>query len=215
MNSSFTFGRDIAADAPVADPLDLLDSWLERVDRTGCDPAAGAEGGGGTMALTALATVDTGGAPRVRHVLLSSYDRGRLHFHTDTRSEKAAELAANPRAAATLVWPDAVRQLSVTGTMVKEQEAERRSAYARRSRHLQLLAWLNESDLAQRPEAERKRAWAQFDAAHPTLEPPPTWIGYALVAERIVFWRGADDGPSQRISCQRTGPSWAVERLPG
>lgn len=212
MNPLSTFGDDIEVDAAVANPLDLLDRWLARVDRTGSEPVAGQHG---TTPLMALATVGTDGSPRVRHVLLSSYDRGRLHFHTDNRSEKAGELASNPRAAATLVWPEAVRQLSLTGTVAAETEAEQLSAYARRSRYLQLLAWLNDDALAQQDEAVRERIWAEYDAAHPTLEPPPTWVGYALVAERIVFWRGGSDGPSQRLSCQRTDDGWSVERLPG
>ncbi len=212
MNPTSTFGGDVAADAAVAEPLDLLDRWLARVDPTGSELEGGDHG---TTPLMALATLGADGFPRVRHVLLSSYDRGRLHFHSDTRSEKAAELAASPRAAVTLVWPDAVRQLSVTGTVVVEQESEQRSAYARRSRYLQLLAWLNDGDLAQRDEAGRKRVWAEFDSAHETLAPPPTWVGYALVAERIAFWRGGGDGPSQRLACQWTDGSWSIERLPG
>jgi pyridoxamine 5'-phosphate oxidase len=212
MNSGDTFGGDVAADAPVTDPLDLLDRWLAHVDPTGAAPSPGGEG---TTPLMALATIGADGFPRVRHVLLSSYDRGRLHFHTDTGSCKAAELAIGPGAAVTLVWPDASRQLSVIGTVAVETDAELRTAYARRSRYLQLLAWLNGVELAQLDEPERQRIWAEFEREHPTLEPPPTWIGYALLAERIAFWRGGGDGPSQRISCQRTGTSWSVARLPG
>jgi pyridoxamine 5'-phosphate oxidase len=212
MNGGDTFGGDVAADAAVADPLDLLDRWLGHVDPTGSEPGSG---GPGTTPLMALATVGSDGLPRVRHVLLSSYDRGRLHFHSDTRSEKAAELAAAPGAAVTLVWPDAVRQLSVIGPVVVETAAEQRSAYARRSRYLQVLAWLNDVALAQLAEPERERVWAEFDREHPTVEPPPTWTGYALVAERIAFWRGGGEGPSQRLACHRTGTRWSVERLPG
>ena len=163
----------------------------------------------------ALATVGADGAPRIRHVLLSSYDRGRLHFHTDERTDKAAELAADPRAAATIVWPEIPRQLGVVGSVVAESEAEQAAAYARRTRYLQLLAWVNDDELAQRGEAERKRAWAAYDAQHPALTPPPTWIGCVLVAERITFWRGAPDGPSHRIACERTDAGWSIERLPG
>ncbi len=113
------------------------------------------------------------------------------------------------------MWPDIPRQLSVVGTVVAETAEEQAVAYARRSRYLQLLAWVNDAELAQHDAAYRQRAWAEFDSAHATLEPPPTWAGYALVAERIAFWRGGPDGPSQRISAQRDGSGWSVERLPG
>jgi pyridoxamine 5'-phosphate oxidase len=209
MNPATMFGGDIEPDAPVRDPLDLLDLWLARVDGA----TAGADVT--TTPLMALATVSADGSPRIRHVLLSSYDRGRLHFHTDERTSKAAELAADPRAAATIVWPEIPRQLAVAGTVVAESEDEQAVAYSRRTRYLQLLAWVNDAELAWRGEAERKVAWDAYDERHPTLVPPPTWIGCVLMPDHLTFWRGASDGPSQRIACHRTGEHWSIERLPG
>ena len=212
MNPALLFGTDIDADAPVDDPLDLLDRWLARAGRAD----SGAAGVDSTNTpLMALATLGTDGSPQVRHVLLSAHDRGRLHFHTDARAAKVAELAANPQAAATFVWPEIPRQLGVSGEVVAETTGEQAAAYAHRSRYLQLLAWLNDADLARRGQADRRRAWAEFESLHPALEPPPTWVGYVLVAERITFWRGLPDAPSQRIACRRTGGSWSIERLPG
>jgi pyridoxamine 5'-phosphate oxidase len=211
MNPEAMFGGDIDPDVAVADPLDLLDRWLARVD-----PAiAPGDTDSTTTPLMALATVDAEGYPCVRHVLLSSYDRGRLHFHTDTRTAKAAQLAAHPRAGATIVWPDIPRQLSVAGIVVREPESEQALAFARRTRYLQLLAWVNDADLARLSEAERASAWEAFDRGHPTLDPPPTWVGYVLVPERISFWRGGPGGPSQRIACSRTTDGWSIERRPG
>ena len=209
MNPAAMFGSDIASDATVEDPLDLLDLWLARVGGAteGVDLTA--------TPLMALATVDADGYPRVRHVLLSSYDRGRLHFHTDRRTAKATELAANPRAGATIVWPEIPRQLAVSGNVLLEAEDEQAIAYSRRTRYLQLLAWVNDAEVARRSEAERKRAWDAYDEGHPKLEPPPTWTGYVLVPERITFWRGAAEGPSQCVSCRAISGSWSIERLPG
>ena len=79
-----------------SDPLALAATWL---------PAAGS---GRTPTMT-LATIGLDGYPSARTVLLSAFDGERLHFHTDTRSRKAAELAAVPRASVTIHWPDAAR----------------------------------------------------------------------------------------------------------
>lgn len=210
MNPAAMFGTDVDPDAPVDDPLDLLDRWLARtaaVDGKGTDAS--------NTPLMALATAGADGLPRVRHMLLSAYDRGRLHFHTDTRTAKVAELAANPQAAVTLVWPEIPRQLALSGDVVTETDAEQRAAYARRSRYLQLLAWLGDGELAARSQVERKRVWAEFDARHADLRPPPTWVGFVLVPRRISFWRGIPDAPSQRVVCERAGDGWSVERLPG
>ncbi len=208
-NPATTFGEDIGVDDPVEDPLDLLDLWLAPV---GANSQATDMT---TTPLMALATVGLDGAPRLRHVLLSAYDRGRLHFHTDARTAKAAELLADARVAATIVWPEIPRQLTVLGSVVAEDGDEQALAFAQRTRYLQLLAWVNDHELAQRSAAERAAAWAAYDEAHAALEPPPTWRGYAIVAQRITFWRGCVDGPSQRIVCQQEPHGWHVERLPG
>lgn len=210
MNPAAMFGSDVGTDVTLEDPLDLLDRWLERVNRTGPQTTDAT-----TTPLMALATLDGDGYPRVRHVLLSAYDRGRLHFHTDRRSAKADELAAHPRAGATIVWPEVGRQLSVSGHVSPESAAEAALAFTRRTRYLQLLAWVSDADLAQRGEPERTRAWDLFAAEHPTLAPPATWAGYVLVPERITFWRGVPDGPSHRVACRRHDATWSIERLPG
>ena len=212
INPPSMFGSDIDVDAAVDDPLDLLDRWLSGVDGAG-DAAEGTDFL--STPLMALATLDAEGYPRVRHVLLSAYDRGRLHFHTDARSAKAAQIAADPRAGATIVWPENARQLSVSGSVVQESPQEAASVYARRTRYLQVLAWVNDPELTHLSEAERRRTWAAFERRHATLEPPPTWTGYVLVPETITFWRGLGDGPSQRLLCRRNHDGWAVERLPG
>jgi pyridoxamine 5'-phosphate oxidase len=210
MNPATMFGGDAGPETAVQDPLDLLDRWLARVHRTGAATTDAT-----TTPVMALATVDGEGFPRVRHVLLSAYDRGRLRFHTDERSHKAAELAAHPRAGATIVWPEIPRQLSVSGHVTRESDAEAALAFSHRTRYLQLLAWVNDAQLARRPQAERERRWARFDADHPVLQAPPTWAGYVLVPEQITFWWGMGDSPSQRLACRRSPQAWSTERLPG
>jgi pyridoxamine 5'-phosphate oxidase len=212
INPPEMFGGDVDVDASVQDPLGLLDRWLASVGG-GVDAPAGTDFL--STPLMALATVDAEGYPRVRHVLLSAYDHGRLHFHTDQRSAKAAQLEANPRAGATIVWPENARQLSVSGNVVRESPEESARVYTRRSRYLQVLAWVNDPGLTELGEAERRRRWADFAAAHPKLDPPPTWAGFVLVPEIITFWRGAPEGPSQRLACRRTHDGWVTERLPG
>jgi pyridoxamine 5'-phosphate oxidase len=190
---------------PPADPLELAAAWLP-VD--GSTP-------GPTMTLS---TIGLDGYPSARTVLLSRFDGQRLHFHTDTRSRKAAELAAVPRAAVTIVWPEAARQLVVTGDVAPVTDREARLAYAARTRYLQVLAWVNDTDLAVAPEAHRRARWAAFEREHAdtALAPPSTWGGYALTPLRMVFWSGATDGPSNRLVFERAaGGVWRREVWPG
>ncbi|MGY2900813.1 pyridoxamine 5'-phosphate oxidase [Curtobacterium sp. PvP017] len=193
-------------DAPVpTDPLALAASWL---------PAA-ADAPGPTMTLS---TVGLDGYPDARTVLLSLFDGERLHFHTDSRSRKAAELAAVPRAAVTLHWPEAARQLVVVGDVAPVSDQEARSAYAARTPYLQALAWVNDHASAADTPARRREAWSAFvrERAGTDLGPPSTWAGFALTPVRMVFWRGATDAASNRLAYhRRAGGSWSWESWPG
>ncbi|WP_220093793.1 pyridoxine/pyridoxamine 5'-phosphate oxidase [Gryllotalpicola protaetiae] len=199
------FGRDLEdTDASPADPLALLGMWLP-------DPADPVK------PLMTLSTMGLDGYPDARTVLLSAFDGRLLRFHTDARSRKASELAAVPRATMTLVWPDAARQVVVTGDVAPEAPAEAAETYPTRSRALQLLAWLNTDELAARPAAERQAAWARFDAEHAEtpLVPPSTWVGFTLAPRRVVFWRGHAEGPSNRIMYTSGEDGWSIERKAG
>ncbi|PYY32388.1 pyridoxal 5'-phosphate synthase [Curtobacterium sp. MCBD17_030] len=200
-------GQAAAADTgpPPADPLVLAAAWL---------PPAGS---GVTPTMT-LSTIGLDGYPSARTVLLSQFDGQRLHFHSDTRSRKAAELAAVPRASVTIVWPEAARQLVVTGDVARVTDREARIAYAARTHYLQVLAWVNDADLAAVPADERRTRWASFEATGggAPLDPPATWGGYALTPVRMLFWTGATDGPSNRLAYERRADgSWGSEAWPG
>lgn len=83
-----------------------------------------------------LGTVDASGAPRVRTVVLRQVDAAqrRLQIHTDRRSNKLAEIAANP--AVTLHGYDsgAKVQLRLRGTATVHDDAVADAAWAR-TRH--------------------------------------------------------------------------------
>jgi pyridoxamine 5'-phosphate oxidase len=196
--------EDSDAAAPV-DPLGLAATWLPSTE----------DGPGPTMTLS---TLGIDGYPSARTVLLSRFDGERLHFHTDSRSRKAAELAALPRAAVTLVWPRAARQLVVVGDVAPVTDAEARAAYAARTRYLQVLAWVNDHAAAADTPARRRELWAAFEHERvgADLEPPATWAGYAVTPVRMLFWRGATDAASNRLAYERHDDgSWSQESWPG
>ncbi|MEM9838414.1 MAG: pyridoxamine 5'-phosphate oxidase family protein [Pseudomonadota bacterium] len=80
--------------------------------------ARGAVDGRHAYHWPALATVGMDGVPAVRTVVLRRFDPGTygLTFYTDRRTAKAAELAANPRAAVHFYDPKARVQLRFSGT---------------------------------------------------------------------------------------------------
>ena len=90
-----------------ADPLRQLAAWLD---------AARAAGQAMPEAMT-IASATSDGVPSARLVVLRGPRRG-LVFFTDGDSDKSAEPAANPRAAAALHWLVPVhRQVRVAGQL--------------------------------------------------------------------------------------------------
>jgi pyridoxamine 5'-phosphate oxidase len=205
ITSSATFGRDKDdIDDIDVEPLGLLAQWL---------PDAASD----LKPLMTLGTVGLDGFPDARSVLLSAFDGSGLFFHTDARSRKAHELAADPRVVLTLAWPDAGRQVVLQGYAMPTDTASAEEAFADRSRYLQLLAWTNDGPTAGLPQRARRERWQRFGDDHPDgeLSAPPTWRGYRVTPTRVTFWRGDTDGPSNRVEYRRTADGWDVNRLPG
>lgn len=194
-------GAEVHADtAPPSDPLALALSWLPADE----DP---------DRPQVTLSTLGLDGWPNARTVLLSAADRSGFAFHTSAGSAKAAELAAVPRAAMTVVFAPAFsRQLVVRGDVVPCPPDELAAAYAARSPYLQQLAWLNDDELAALPRDDRVTRWA---ASAPSPTPPAGWTGWRLVPRELTFWVSHPHTASRRLQYRRTDDGWTVRPLPG
>ena len=185
-----------------ADLVRLLREWLPPND----DP---------DRPRMTLSTVTAEGTADARTLLLTAFDATGFYFHTDTRSRKVAQLAANPAVALTLAW-DFRRQLVVLGSAELAPASEIAEAYRARSAYLQQLAWLNTAEFAQLPLDERQRRWRSFADARPDgYAQPPTWTGYLVRPRRVTFWHGDPDASSLRVEYAATDAGWRLSRLPG
>lgn len=184
------------------DPWQLLAEWLPSNE----DPA---------RPLMTLATA-ADGIPDARTLLLSEFDREGFYFHTDTRSRKVRQLAAEPRVALMLHFPDKARQLTVQGVAEPAPSDELRRAFRARSPYLQQLAWQNTVEFAGLPLADRLSAWSAFTDDHADgFGQPLTWTGYLVRPSRLTFWFGNPDTASRRTEYTRTPEGWAVSLLAG
>lgn len=197
----------VHSDFVIDDPLALAAAWLPANNHP-------------DRPRVTLTTNGRDGYPNARTVLLTEFTGGELYVHTDSRSDKAAELRADPRATVVILWPSFTRQLVMTGDVRVAPATELSRAYADRSPYLQQLAWLNDGEYAMLPLADREDAWASFAADQADASPaaPATWTGFALRPVRLRFWVSHPGAASRRIEYSRADGSptgWDRRYLPG
>jgi pyridoxamine 5'-phosphate oxidase len=188
-----------------ADPLRQLAAWLDAARRAG-EPMP--------EAMT-IATATPDGIPAARVVILRGLQRG-LAFFTDLTSDKGAELAANPQAAAVLHWLRPVhREVRVTGPVepVSTEEADEywrtRPAATRRN----ATASRQSSVIASLAPLQKLVQDIQQDPDGTDLLRPERWGGFRVLPGRVEFWQESPDGLHDRIRYQRAGDTWTTERL--
>jgi pyridoxamine 5'-phosphate oxidase len=189
-----------------ADPLRQLSIWLE---------AARAAGQPMPEAMT-IATATSDGVPSARLVVLRGLRRG-LVFFTDRDSDKAAELAANPRAAAVLHWlAPAHRQVRVAGPTEPVSDDEADEYWGTRAPAARLTAAASRQSrvIASRTALETQAR--DIQRHHPGgagLPRPRRWGGFRLLPSRVEFWQESPDGLHDRIRYRHAGNGWITERL--
>ena len=113
-----------------ADPITEFLNAVERAQSHQIDTAP-----------VALATVDAGGRPSIRMVLLRGVDRRGFVFHTNYNSRKGRELATNPHAALCFHWVALDEQIRIEGAVERLPADESDAYFASRPRGSQLGAW--------------------------------------------------------------------------
>ena len=185
---------------------DRLTAWLEAA--RDADPED-------YNAMT-LSTVDAGGHPDARIVLLRDVDRegSGFLFYTNYRSAKGKQLADHPSAALTFFWPALERQLRIRGTVERLSAEESDRYFNSRPRPSRIGAWASQQSESITDRNALEAARAEVEARFPGDVPrPPHWGGYRLVADAIEFWQGRPGRLHDRIRCKRQGESWIQERL--
>jgi len=187
------------------DPIAQVASWYAQAQERGvAQPEA-----------MTLATATPAGAPSARMVLLKGIDARGLIFFTNLDSRKAAELAANPRAALVLYWQPLRRQVRVEGRVERLSEAESAAYFATRPRGGALAAWASPQSrpLESRDALERLYAGVEQRFAGEDVPLPPFWGGYLVVPDAVELWEGRDNRLHDRVRYERAGSAWRLTRL--
>lgn len=205
------FRREYLADGLTREMLDdcpvrQFECWLQQaVESELEDPTA-----------MVLATVDAEGRPWQRIVLMKGVSAEGFVFYTNFGSNKAREIAAEPRVSLLFPWNELNRQVIVGGSARQMGKAESARYFLSRPRESQLAAWASQQS---RPVSKRAILEAQVKAMRDKfgrgeIPVPDFWGGYRVRPDRMEFWQGAAHRLHDRFRYTRQrDDSWQIEQL--
>ena len=187
------------------DPFSLFQSWYdEAVAAEVNDPDA-----------MALATVDAGGMPSVRMVLLKEWAADGFVFYTNYESRKSGELDATAKAAFCIHWKSLRRQVRVVGPVSRVDAARSDAYFASRGRGSRIGAWASAQSRPLDSRDSLAAAVAEVEARFPDDVPrPPHWGGFLIAPQEIEFWADGDHRLHDRFrfTLDDAG-NWDISRL--
>ncbi|MET0856758.1 MAG: pyridoxamine 5'-phosphate oxidase [Telluria sp.] len=200
------YGQATLNEADVAaDPIDQFTAWFDQALAAEVhEPNA-----------MSVSTVDAGGQPSSRIVLIKQFDRRGFTWYTNYDSQKGQELAANPHAAILFFWSELERQIRIQGRVERTSAEESDKYFHSRplKSRLAAIASVQSAPIDNRAALEEnyEAVARQYGEAPPR---PDNWGGFRLVPERIEFWQGRRSRFHDRIvyTLQPDG-SWARQRL--
>ena len=175
------FRKPIEIEDLSGDPYDQFRRWYERANR--CLTLEFAN------AMT-LSTIDKGGYPDARIVLLKDFDHRGFAFYTNGLSKKGRQLAAHPKAHLNFYWGPVQRQVRIQGDIEAVAPVEADSYFASRPRESQLGAWASEqsAELRSRDELTERLERYRKQFAAGAVPRPPHWSGYRVKPCLFEFW---------------------------
>jgi pyridoxamine 5'-phosphate oxidase len=188
------------------DPFAIVREWLAEASESEInDPSA-----------MALSTVDAGGMPNARVVLLKDVEDGAFVFYTNYGSAKAQELDQAGKGAFVMHWKSLRRQVRARGLITREDGAKADAYYASRSLKSRQGAWASDQSQPLDDRATLERALDEAVAQHGD-DParPPFWGGFRLTPLEIEFWADGDARLHNRFQWQRASVEapWGITRL--
>ena len=206
-----TFRREYTAGGLTRERLDAcpirqVEIWLEQAVRADLTDPTG----------MVLATVDAGGEPSQRIVLLKGLSEAGFVFYTNHDSDKAHAINHEPRVSLLFPWNVLERQIIVGGTAEKMSDAESADYFKTRPRDSQIAAWASRQSrpIADRAMLEQQAEDIRLKFGDGEIPTPGFWGGYRVVPQRIEFWQGGEHRLHDRFVYRKSAQdSWKIEQL--
>ena len=163
----------------------------------------------------ALGTVEDGGQPAVRIVLLKAFDERGFVFYTNYEGRKGRHLLAHPKAALCFYWAPIDIQVRVEGKVTKVSDEEADAYFATRHRVSQIGAWASrQSEPLETPSAlDERMAKYEKKVEGRDVPRPEYWSGFRVSPDRIEFWKGRPNRLHERHLYTKAGKGWKIETL--
>lgn len=200
--------HDLLEEQAGNDPYVFFELWLEQAIATELAPYE-------PNAMN-LSTVDAQGQPYCRILLLKDFDRDGFVFYTNYESDKAQQLAINPRACMTFYWPVLERQVRIQGQVEKISAQQSDAYFASRPLGSRIGAWASRQSQKIDSRASLEVAVAQVKQrfGHKSPPRPDNWGGYRLKADFFEFWQGRADRLHDRLVYKNQDENnWLRQRL--
>ncbi len=163
-----------------------------------------------------LATVDKHGQPSARIVLLKGVTHDGFEFYTNYQSDKANDIAENPKVALVFFWKELERQVRIEGVATKLSKEKSETYFHSRPRGSQIgsLASPQSQVIPDRNVLDEKvRVLSQqFENIDP-IPFPEFWGGYNVEPHLIEFWQGRHERLHDRFRYTKNKSSWTIDRL--
>ena len=173
-------------------PIELFKEWFNEAKKTEInDPN-----------VFTLATADTNGVPSARMILLKGYDQNGFIFYTNLNSKKSSDLKENPNASLCFHWKSLLRQIRISGKILKVLDKEADEYYATRSYGSRISAWASNQSSILKNRDELYKSIKDYKKKYQdenNVPRPDYWSGWNLNPNSIEFWLEGEDRIHQRL----------------